>query len=261
LNIKNYFAFIKRLLNEDLDIDFNDTDSLAANRDRQLVITFDSRGQAYRYPNEDDSRFINFPSDKFVFSKILALPNLPCTATLQTLLRNAQYYDKFDEELNTNSVSQCFLDNFCPELEYCKCIAENTLTCEGFQDFETLDFSVLRPDSLLRTETIRIDLKPDSPREVLDDNLKMGPIRMADNGQIIIRNVNSFDYNDNPFNGISAKKDLNLLIYSSVMRTNEPACSPDLLAPDNIGMFSEFDTILLRDDVIYTNKYDLYLIS
>lgn len=244
-------------MNQDVDVDYNDPDSLAANRDSQLVITLNSQSndQNYKYPDEDENYFKNFPSDRLVFFKILAEENLPCTKTLEWLLQNVKFYDKI-EELNTTSVYQCLLTNYCPELKFCKCRTETSATCEGFDEFSDLDFDDLEDDSKLRSDAFQINLTP-VDRKVLDATLKMGPIRMRSDGQIILRNVDGFDYDANPFNGISSDKNLNLIIYNSVMRTNRAECSPGFFAEDNIGMFTEFDTILLLDDVTYTDRYEL----
>jgi hypothetical protein len=132
-------------LNTGVQID--DQEDQDANQDKQLVMTINSlsNGQSYKYPNEDIQNFLSFPFNRLVFARILAELDLECTDTLEYLLQNAFSYEPISF-LNTSSVYNCLTtkpQNFCPELgQYCSCVAENVVKCEGFPDFDKLNFTL-----------------------------------------------------------------------------------------------------------------------
>ncbi|CAF0732264.1 unnamed protein product [Brachionus calyciflorus] len=101
-------------LNSNVTVDYDNSMEVANLRNRTLLVTFNSRtGQAYNYPNSDLEKFKYFPHNQFVFARIFAADNLPCTETLKFLLKNARSYTTIST-LNTTSTYNCLLDPITP---------------------------------------------------------------------------------------------------------------------------------------------------
>lgn len=146
---------------------------------------------------------------------------------------------------------------FCPELAAigCSCPESDVkLECVGFLDFEDLDFTLLDPGSPLRDRMEELVLEPLGIQEILDGMLDLGPLRMIEDGRVILRNIGGFQFNANSFEDLTEADKLSLIIENSVIKTND-ICSIRLLEADDVGLFSEFTTLMFGENLIYTDEF------
>ncbi len=116
LTIENYKSFIQSSdnfwmseLNSNVQVDYNDPVSVANNKNRSLLITFDGRYdlENYIFPSEDLKYFQRFPHEQFVFARVYSSLNLNCSDTLLFLFKNSKYYSSFSS-VNTTIYNKCF---------------------------------------------------------------------------------------------------------------------------------------------------------
>jgi hypothetical protein len=266
LNLVNLEQFINNTLptwmtNLNLyvdDVDFNNSTSVELNLDTQLLVEIDSKGFGnYNYPDKDFFYFEYAPYTRNVFFRVVADDNLYCTRTLNKMLNNAVHYKNL-ALVNTTSVYQCLLlGDYCRELNpQCSCTeSETKLTCENFLDFDELNFNKLYTWSPYRSRLQELVLAPIDRREILDKNLDLGPLRMEQDGVVILRNIGGFQYDSNPFVDLTLSDSLSLYIYDSDITTIEPICSIRILEPDDIGLFTEFTFIHFGENLRYTDTF------
>lgn len=118
LNLDNFQEFIQsstnkwmKNLNTRVYVDYEIDESVEQSRKSSLMVTFNSRNDKnkYDFPSKDQEIFQHFPHDHFVVARILSEVGLPCTKSLEFLLKNARYYKPLSN-LNTTSAYNCLLD-------------------------------------------------------------------------------------------------------------------------------------------------------
>lgn len=149
-------------------------------------------------------------------------------------------------------------DGFCPELDTigCSCLESDVkLKCDDFLYFKDLDFAILTNNSPLRTRLEELELSPTGHQEELNSSLILSPLSMKDDGKVILRNINGFQYNSNPFDELTISRNLSLTIINSVFRTTDSTCSPNTFEFDNIGLFTKFSKLYLGENLTYTSTF------
>jgi hypothetical protein len=138
--------------------------------------------------------------------------------------------------------------NLCPQFEpYCTCNSVTSLVCENFENFSELNFTQ-ENDSILINE---FKLAPLSPI-CLDNSLNLNGLKL--NGQVTLENINSFEFNHNPFLSFT---NISLIISNSTIyfKSNSKAlsdmCTLSLDLKDFIPIFSSFKSVIFEADIIY----------
>lgn len=120
LFLNNFATFIRSTadnpwmanLNGNIRVNLSNPAEVEANKNKQMIITFNDRvaNQNYDWPDRDIRYFVNFPHDKLVFPRVIANVDInKCTFSLSWLYLYRQLAVN-QADINTTSASNCLLD-------------------------------------------------------------------------------------------------------------------------------------------------------
>jgi hypothetical protein len=102
LNIENFSAFFQsglkwmRYLNDDLNVDLNNTKIFEASKARTVIVQFfDPKlvfNVPYEYPDTDFCLFKDFPHNQLVYPAIIVAKRVTCSCTIYFLIQHSKQY-------------------------------------------------------------------------------------------------------------------------------------------------------------------------